>query len=158
MAHVWTPLIAPQQHGRCHTCGHAVKDFYFPQAGQPHVNELLQHHFYLRSLKFLPALLLTLVLEMINGGFLQDNADWLTNHFILVVFIPVISAIAGNIGLQTSSSVTAYLNVYPTGDPNRRPAREIFHDIFYAFFAERYFIESYDVIYCVYLGCNYLCG
>jgi hypothetical protein len=35
----------------------------------------------------------------------------LANHFTLVLFIPVISAIAGNIGLQTSSSVTSFLNL-----------------------------------------------
>lgn len=35
----------------------------------------------------------------------------LSKHFTLVLFIPVISAIAGNIGLQTSSSVTSFLNL-----------------------------------------------
>ena len=87
-----------------------MKDFYFPsEAG--YVLRLLKKPALKRALMFVPALLITLVIEVTNGTIISANADWLQQHFILVVFIPVMFAIAGNIGLQTSSSITAYLNL-----------------------------------------------
>lgn len=105
------PLLvkSPASEGLCTR----IARFYIPRTddGDTHVNELLQHPWFTRWLKFLPALIITYALEVANGSVLSTNADWLNQHFILVVFVPVISAIAGNIGLQTSSSVTAKVNV-----------------------------------------------
>jgi len=64
-----------------------------------------------RALRFFPALFITFCIELGNSLVLGHNGDMLRDHFTLVLFIPVISAIAGNIGLQTSSSVTSFLNL-----------------------------------------------
>ncbi len=82
-----------------------------PQRGGNFVDVLLQKPWYLRGLRFLPALLLTLALELVNTAVLGSNQSWLRDHWLLVMFMPVISALAGNIGLQTSSSVSSAENV-----------------------------------------------
>jgi len=88
------------------TCG-----FFFSDTGESYVDSLLANNVVLRAIKFFPALLITFGIELGNSAVLSDNQNVLNNHFTLVLFIPVISAIAGNIGLQTSSSVTAYINI-----------------------------------------------
>jgi len=85
--------------------------FFFSDTGDSYVDTLLQSNFIFRAIKFFPALLITFGIELGNSAVLGDNQNVLNNHFTLVLFIPVISAIAGNIGLQTSSSVTAYINL-----------------------------------------------
>lgn len=85
--------------------------FFFSDTEDSYVDVLLASSFLLRAVKFLPALLITFGIELANSAVLGNNQDTLTKHFTLVIFIPVISAIAGNIGLQTSSSVTAYINL-----------------------------------------------
>lgn len=85
--------------------------FFFDDSGDSYVDSLLSCSFMYRALKFFPALLITFGIEMGNSAVLGHNQEVLTKHFTLVLFIPVISAIAGNIGLQTSSSVTAYINL-----------------------------------------------
>jgi len=85
--------------------------FFFSESEDSYVDELLSSNFVSRALKFFPALLITFGIELGNSAVLGKNQDLLDSHFTLVLFIPVISAIAGNIGLQTSSSVTAYINL-----------------------------------------------
>jgi len=85
--------------------------FFFSESDDSYVDVLLASPFFLRAIKFLPALLITFGIELANSAVLGSNQDVLERHFTLVLFIPVISAIAGNIGLQTSSSVTAYINI-----------------------------------------------
>ena len=75
------------------------------------MDTLLRMPWFLRSLRFLPALLLTLGLETVNSAVLGENQAWLKHHWILVMAMPVISALAGNIGLQTSSSISSMENV-----------------------------------------------
>jgi len=91
-------------------CCHSIYQFYF-SGNTIYVLSLLSYNSLLRMLKFSPALLLTYIMEVINGAVININSDWLQQHFMLIVFIPVISAIAGNIGLQTSSSISSYINV-----------------------------------------------
>lgn len=81
------------------------------EEGDSYVDTLLKANAFLRAIKFFPALFITFVIELGNSFVLGNNQDILSHHFTLVLFIPVISAIAGNIGLQTSSSVTSYLNL-----------------------------------------------
>jgi len=88
-----------------------IVSFFFSNTEESYVDVLLQSNFLLRAIKFLPALLITFGIELANSAVLGNNQDILQQHFTLVLFIPVISAIAGNIGLQTSSSVTAYINL-----------------------------------------------
>ncbi len=83
----------------------------FPPRGGNFVDSLLTKPWYMRALRFLPALLLTLALELVNTAVLGSNQSWLRDHWLLVMFMPVISALAGNIGLQTSSSVSSAENV-----------------------------------------------
>lgn len=85
--------------------------FFFSESSDAYVDVLLSSNFLYRAMKFLPALLITFGIELGNSAVLGDNQDVLQRHFTLVLFIPVISAIAGNVGLQTSSSVTAYINL-----------------------------------------------
>jgi cation transporter-like permease len=75
------------------------------------VDASLNKPWYLRALRFLPALLLTLGLELVNAAVVGSSQSWLRDHWLLVMFMPVISALAGNIGLQTSSSVSSAENV-----------------------------------------------
>jgi len=89
-----------------------VGEFFFSkESSESYVDTLLSANVVLRALKFLPALLITFGIELGNSAVLGKNQDILERHFTLVLFIPVISAIAGNVGLQTSSSVTAYINL-----------------------------------------------
>jgi len=88
-----------------------VCTFFFSDADDSYVDQLLASNFLMRAVKFLPALLITFGIELGNSAVLGNNQAVLERHFTLVIFIPVISAIAGNIGLQTSSSVTAYINL-----------------------------------------------
>jgi len=88
-----------------------VCGFFFSDTDESYVDVLLASNFFYRALKFLPALIITFGIELGNSAVLGSNQDTLEHHFTLVLFIPVISAIAGNIGLQTSSSVTAYINL-----------------------------------------------
>jgi len=85
--------------------------FFASESNDSYVDTLLSANVILRALKFLPALLITFGIELGNSAVLGSNQDTLERHFTLVLFIPVISAIAGNVGLQTSSSVTAYINL-----------------------------------------------
>jgi len=85
--------------------------FFSKESSDSYVDTLLSANVLMRALKFLPALLITFGIELGNSAVLGSNQDTLEKHFTLVLFIPVISAIAGNIGLQTSSSVTAYINL-----------------------------------------------
>lgn len=84
---------------------------YFADTGEAYVDVLLASNFFVRALRFFPALFITFCIELGNSLVLGHNQDLLASHFTLVLFIPVISAIAGNIGLQTSSSVTSFLNL-----------------------------------------------
>jgi len=76
-----------------------------------YVYSLLKLNFFFRALKFLPALLITYGIELVNSANLGSNSTILQNHFSLLIFEPVLSAIAGNIGLQTSSSISSYINL-----------------------------------------------
>jgi len=85
--------------------------YFKSEKGDSYVDTLLKYNALIRSLKFFPALFITFLIELGNSFVLGNNQDVLSKHFTLVLFIPVISAIAGNIGLQTSSSVTSFLNL-----------------------------------------------
>jgi len=76
-----------------------------------YVYSLLKLNIFMRALKFLPALLITYGIELFNSANLGSNQTILQNHFSLLIFEPVLSAIAGNIGLQTSSSVSSFINL-----------------------------------------------
>jgi len=84
---------------------------YFAEKDKAYVDVLLNSNTFVRAARFFPALFITFAIELGNTVVLGDNQEVLSKHFTLVLFIPVISAIAGNIGLQTSSSVTSYLNL-----------------------------------------------
>jgi Mg/Co/Ni transporter MgtE len=84
---------------------------YFADNGESYADALLAANAFMRAARFFPALFITFCIELGNSFVLGHNQDMLANHFTLVLFIPVISAIAGNIGLQTSSSVTSFLNL-----------------------------------------------
>mmetsp|Transcript_16308 Transcript_16308/g.27921 ORF Transcript_16308/g.27921 Transcript_16308/m.27921 type:complete len:336 (+) Transcript_16308:95-1102(+) len=106
--------------------------FYYP----PNANfaeQFIHLQVVLRALRFVPALALTFGIELFNGSVLDMNAEWLANHFILVAFIPIISAMAGNIGLQTSSSISALINVRAS---NGKPPPT------FAFLLRKYFLHN----------------
>jgi len=76
-----------------------------------YVYSLLRLNVFMRAVKFLPALLITYGIELFNSANLSSNSSILSLHFSLLIFEPVLSAIAGNIGLQTSSSVSSFINL-----------------------------------------------
>merc|ERR1719193_656023 len=58
------------------------------------------------ALRRMPALLLTMTLELI-GGYVINQLSWVLKRFMLLSsFMPVIHAISGNLGLQTASNIT----------------------------------------------------
>jgi cation transporter-like permease len=87
------------------------RSYFKEEKGDSYVDTLLKANALSRAVKFFPALFITFGIELGNSFVLGSNEDILSKHFTLVLFIPVISAIAGNVGLQTSSSVTSFLNL-----------------------------------------------
>lgn len=61
------------------------------------------------SFKRFPALLLTLGLELIVAFVIQGFITTLTSNDLLISFLPIISAISGNVGLQSCSINTRAL-------------------------------------------------
>ena len=56
------------------------------------------------ALKRIPALLVTLTLE-IMGGFIINSLDDVIQKYVLIIsFMPTVSALSGNLGLQASSN------------------------------------------------------
>jgi len=103
-----------------------------------YVYSLLKLNFFMRALKFLPALLITYGIELFNSANLGSNQAILSNHFSLLIFEPVLSAIAGNIGLQTSSSVSSYINLQIL---NKRKVRIKF--LAYKYLIHNFFLASF---------------
>ena len=62
-----------------------------------------------RLTRRLPPLVLTLCIEMGNAAIIMSYSGELLRYPLLVGFIPVISALGGNIGLQSSSITTSAL-------------------------------------------------
>ena len=63
-----------------------------------------------RLTRRLPPLVLTLCIEMGNAAIIMSYSGELLRYPLLVGFIPVISALGGNIGLQSSSITTSALS------------------------------------------------
>ena len=63
-----------------------------------------------RLTRRLPPLVLTLCIEMGNAAIIMSYSGELLRYPLLVGFIPVISALGGNIGLQSSSITTRALS------------------------------------------------
>ena len=66
------------------------------------------HHdpLHVRVKKRLPALMVTLSIEMINAAVISLYSGELKRYPLLICFIPVISALGGNVSLQTSAITT----------------------------------------------------
>ncbi|CAE7341394.1 mgtE [Symbiodinium natans] len=60
----------------------------------------------LRALSRMPALLVTLVIELLVAFNISSYTDTFKRYPLLIAFQPVISAISGNVGLQTMATVT----------------------------------------------------
>lgn len=56
------------------------------------------------ALRRLPALCTTLALELVGGLIIDDLNVVITNYPLIVSFMPTISALSGNLGLQASSN------------------------------------------------------
>lgn len=54
----------------------------------------------------LPALYITLFLELIGGIFINELDDSIKEFILLASFLPIISALSGNLGLQAASNTT----------------------------------------------------
>mgnify|MGYP002006733529 CR=1 FL=1 len=65
-----------------------------------------------RLTRRLPPLVLTLCIEMGNAAIIMSYSGELLRYPLLVGFIPVISALGGNIGLQ-SSSISLQISTRP---------------------------------------------
>ncbi|KAK9686575.1 hypothetical protein K7432_015110 [Basidiobolus ranarum] len=75
--------------------------------------------FYSVALRRLPAIMVTLLLEMFVVGFIDHHRDTIVNHALIASFLPAISSVSTNIGLQSSTST---LRALATGHaPNTDP-------------------------------------
>jgi len=102
-----------KKRNRCCRCLISVRNVFIQKQSEgDYVQKLLGMNFMLRAIRFLPALVITYLIELLNSANIGGNENILTRHFSILILIPVISAIAGNIGLQTSSSVTSYINIF----------------------------------------------
>jgi len=72
------------------------------------------------ALKRMPALLITMALELSGGIVINLFASTLEQFILLSSFMPIISALSGNLGLQTSSNITRGL---ATGNVSRTRLR-----------------------------------
>ncbi|CAE7840768.1 mgtE [Symbiodinium sp. CCMP2592] len=59
-----------------------------------------------RALWRMPALGLTLIIELIVAFFISSYQDTFKRYTLLIAFQPVISALSGNVGLQTMATIT----------------------------------------------------
>ena len=69
-----------------------------------------------------PAILLTLILEVMVGLIVAKFAGTLEKHILLASFMPVLSSLSGNIGLQASTST---LRALATGHASHSTGRGI---------------------------------
>ena len=83
----------------------------------------------LRIKKRMPALLVTLSIEMVNAAVISCYTHELEKYPLLVCFIPVISALGGNVSLQTSAITTrAISHGLSTAGDEAAITRAIFHE------------------------------
>ena len=94
------------------------------------------HHdpLHVRVKKRLPALMVTLSIEMINAAVISLYSGELKRYPLLICFIPVISALGGNVSLQTSAITTrAISHGLSTADDEAAVARAVAHECRAAF-------------------------
>ncbi|KAI9011311.1 hypothetical protein BC832DRAFT_550336 [Gaertneriomyces semiglobifer] len=60
--------------------------------------------FYKVALFRIPAILVTLSLGMLVGGIVSSHDETLRAHILLASFLPILSSVSGNIGLQSSTT------------------------------------------------------
>jgi len=68
------------------------------------------------ALRRMPALVITMSLELAGGGIIARMSDTLSHFILISSFIPVIAALSGNLGLQTSGNIVRGL---ATGNVNQ---------------------------------------
>lgn len=68
-----------------------------------------------------PAILVTICLELVVGWVIARNGGLLEKHIVLASFMPILSSIAGNIGLQSSTNTLRYLATRQIGTKNSWP-------------------------------------
>ncbi|CAE7901383.1 KHSRP [Symbiodinium microadriaticum] len=59
-----------------------------------------------RAVSRMPALLVTLVIELFVAFIVSEYSDTFKKYTLLIAFQPVISALSGNVGLQTMATIT----------------------------------------------------
>jgi magnesium transporter len=59
---------------------------------------------YIIAIKRIPAITVTILLELIVGYIVSEYAHVLEKHILLTSFLPVLSALGGNLGLQASTT------------------------------------------------------
>ncbi|ORX86310.1 MgtE-domain-containing protein [Basidiobolus meristosporus CBS 931.73] len=75
--------------------------------------------FYTIAIRRLPAIMITLLLEMFVVGFIDLHRDTIVHHALIASFLPAISSVSTNIGLQSSTST---MRALATGHaPNTNP-------------------------------------
>ena len=57
------------------------------------------------ALRRLPALLVTLVLELMGGVIIDSLSSVIEKYVLIASFLPTVSALSGNLGLQASSNM-----------------------------------------------------
>ncbi|OQR86278.1 hypothetical protein THRCLA_22975, partial [Thraustotheca clavata] len=80
-----------------------------------------------RAYRRLFALLITLFIELLVAFVISRYTDTLQTYPLLMAFIPVISAVSGNVGLQSSSIITRALALGLVSVP--QASKAILHEI-----------------------------
>ncbi|KND01397.1 uncharacterized protein SPPG_03207 [Spizellomyces punctatus DAOM BR117] len=88
--------------------------------------------FYKVALYRSPAILTTLLLEMLVGAIVSSYADVLDRHILLTAFTPVLSSMSGNIGLQAS---TTTLRALATGHASNSDWQDVMRVMLKEFFS-----------------------
>lgn len=67
---------------------------------------------YVIAYKRVPAITTTILLELIVGYIVSEYAHVLEKHILLTSFLPVLSALGGNLGLQASTTTLRAINAF----------------------------------------------
>eukprot|EP00842_Homolaphlyctis_polyrhiza_P006134 jgi/Hompol1/6521/HPOL_003539-RA len=79
-----------------------------------------------------PAIIATLALEMVVGTVIHNYRDTIRNQMLITSFMPVLSSISGNVGLQSS---TATLRALSTGNASGSDIRGVLEVLIKEFLA-----------------------
>ncbi|KAI8925150.1 hypothetical protein BC831DRAFT_462392 [Entophlyctis helioformis] len=101
-------------------------------ASHDYADRMTKMPFWQIALSRCPAIILTLTLELVVGAVIHKYAGLIKNNMMITSFMPVLSSIAGNVGLQAS---TATLRALSTGHASGSDLSGVYHILIKEFLA-----------------------